>query len=146
MFQRDAFSLSTARDRLRAIICKTETPNPTPLDISPWVAMALLQKAIRRGREGLALRAAATLLAAAPEKLWRRCGGIAFEDVGLADLETVSLVVAALGGKRFRAALGGEWPVASYIVTRMARDRGAVGRKFHLSQSDEWWARQGLNL
>ena len=37
----------------------------------------------------------------------------------MADLDTVALVTAALAGKRFRASLGGEWHVASYIVSRM---------------------------
>ena len=36
--------------------------------------------------------------------------GIAFEDIGLADLSTVSFVTAALAGKGVRAALGGEEP------------------------------------
>jgi hypothetical protein len=83
--------------------------------------MSALQKAIRRGQENLAQRAAATLLSVSPERLWRRCGAIAFEDVGVADLDTVSLVTAALAGKRFRAQLGGEWPVASFIVSKMVQ-------------------------
>ena len=58
-----------------------------------------MQKAIRRGREDLALRAAATLLRDSTERLWRRCGIIAFEDVGVAALATVGKVVAAFGGK-----------------------------------------------
>ena len=60
-------------------------------------------------------------MARAPETFWRRCGGVAYEDVGAADIETVSLVTAALGGKRFRSGLGGEWQVASFIVSRMAQ-------------------------
>jgi hypothetical protein len=90
--------------------------------------MSLLQKAIRRGEERLALRAAATLLRISPERLWRRCGCIAFEDVGVADLDTVTVVTSALSGKRYRESLGGEWHVASCIVSRMVRSpkcRGA---------------------
>jgi hypothetical protein len=83
--------------------------------------MALLQKGVRRGRIDLALRAAATLLVDAPERLWRRCGGIAFEDVGLADPEALGLVTGALGGKPIRAEFGGEWAVASFIVEAMAK-------------------------
>jgi len=112
--------LQDARTRLRTAVTAANLPASIPLQVSPWVAMSLLQKSIRRGQEGLALRAAATLLVVSPERLWRRCGGIAFEDVGLADLETVALVVAALAGKRFRATLGGEWPVASCIVSGLA--------------------------
>jgi hypothetical protein len=59
-----------------------EPPEPQPLACSPWLAMSLMQKSIRRGREQLALRAAATLLRDAPERLWRRLGVTAAEDVG----------------------------------------------------------------
>jgi hypothetical protein len=83
--------------------------------------MSLLQKAIRRGEENLALRAAATLLHLDPPRLWRRLACIAFEDIGVADLDTVFLVTAALAGKTFRGQLGGEWLVASSLVSRMAQ-------------------------
>jgi hypothetical protein len=96
-------------------------PALNPLPVSPWIAMSLMQKAIRRGREDLALRAAATLLQVAPDRLWRRLGCIAFEDIGVADIEVVSLTTAALAGKRFRAQLGGEWRVASSMVSRMVQ-------------------------
>jgi hypothetical protein len=111
--------LGIARQQLSEAISNFQTPSCDPLNVSPWIAMSLLQKAIRRGQQHLALRAAATLLHVSPERLWRRCGCIAFEDVGVADLDTVAIVTAALAGKRFRASLGGEWQVASYIVSRM---------------------------
>ena len=91
-----------------------------PLDTSPWLAMSLMQKAIRRGQDQIALRAAATLLQDSPDRLWRRCGITAFEDIGVADLDVVAEVTAALPGKSHRARLGGEWPVTSAIVSRMA--------------------------
>ena len=91
------------------------------MDVSPWVAMSAMQKAIRRGREDLALSAAATLLRDAPDKLWRRIGCIAYEDIGVASLEAVGLVTVALAGKRHRAALGGEWATASCVVVEMCR-------------------------
>jgi hypothetical protein len=96
-------------------------PAPRPMDASPWVAMSALQKAIRRGREDLALSAAATLLRDAPEKLWRRIGCVAYEDVGVACLNAVGLATVALAGKQVRAALGGEWAVASCIVSELCR-------------------------
>lgn len=96
-------------------------PCPEPLSISPWVAMSVLQKSIRRGECRLALLSAATLLRNSPDRLWRRLGGIAFEDIGLGDIKTVSLVTAALAGKRVRAAMGGEWAVACHLVSRMAQ-------------------------
>jgi len=103
------------------IAMRSSIPPITPLDVSRWVAMSLMQKATRRGQEDLALRAGATLFLNDPEKLWRRIGGIAFEDIGLADIDTVGLVTAALAGKRVRATLGGEWAVASYVTSRMAQ-------------------------
>jgi hypothetical protein len=111
--------LSAARQQLSEAISNFQTPTCDSLKVSPWIAMSLLQKAIRRGNEQLALRAAATLLHGSPERLWRRCGCIAAEDIGVADFDTVAIVTAALAGKRFRANLGGEWYVASYIVSRM---------------------------
>jgi hypothetical protein len=112
--------LSTARQQLSDAISIFRTPTCDPLKVSPWVGMALLQKSIRRGEKQLALRAAATLLCISPERLWRRLGCVGFEDVGLGDLETVLVVTAALAGKRFRASIGGEWRVSSFLVTRMA--------------------------
>jgi len=110
--------LTCIRDQLACAVAESGNPPPAaPLNISPWVAMSLLQKAIRRGHEDLALAAAATLLRCDPDRLWRRCGAIAFEDVGVADLETVYLTTAALAGKRFRANSGvnGQWPATSSL-------------------------------
>jgi hypothetical protein len=108
-------------DLQRAVAERGEPPTPQPMDASPWVAMSAMQKAIRRGREDLALSAAATLLRDAPDKLWRRLGCIAYEDVGLAALDTVGIATVSLGGKRARAALGGEWAVASCVVAELSR-------------------------
>lgn len=112
--------LNNAREQLADEIFAYREPTFSPLKISPWLAMSLLQKAIRRGESELAQHAAATLLLIAPERLWRRCGAAAFEEIGVADLDTVSLVTAALAGKRYRATIGGEWKVASFIADRMA--------------------------
>ncbi|MER8438332.1 hypothetical protein NKH36_00015 [Mesorhizobium sp. M1312] len=111
--------LASLRDELALKIQHHTPPIPNALDISPWLAMALLQKAIRRGHRQFALQAAATLVQQSHEGFWRRCGVIAFEDVGVADLATVSLVIASLAGKTFRSRIGGEWRVASFIVERL---------------------------
>src|SRR5271157_1109198 len=108
-------------DLRRAVARHGTPPQPEPVQVSPWVAMSLMQKAIRRGREDLALGAAATLLRFAQEELWRRIGCIAYEDVGVANLEAVGLTTAALAGKQARAALGGEWAVASSVVAELSR-------------------------
>jgi hypothetical protein len=108
-------------DLQHAVARQGKPPTPRPMDASPWVAMSAMQKAIRRGREDLALCAAATLLRDAPDKLWRRLGCIAYEDVGMASLEAVGLATVALGGKQVHAALGGEWAVASCVVNELCR-------------------------
>jgi hypothetical protein len=115
--------LNNTREQLAHEIFGYRDPKPSPLKISPWLAMSLLQKAIRRGESQFAQRAAATLALIAPDRLWRRCGAAAFEEIGVADLQTVSLVTAALAGKRYRATIGGEWKVASFIVDRMTKAR-----------------------
>lgn len=107
----------------RRLAARDHVPEGQPTTLSPWAAMSLLQKAVRRGRNDLALRAAATLLRDAPDRLWRRLGVIAFEDVGLGSLPTLGLTVAALRGKRFRQAVGGDWPAASFIVTELCAAR-----------------------
>lgn len=113
--------ITDLRHHLARRIAERDSVSPiAPINASPWVGMSLLQKAVRRGREDLALRAGATLFLSAPDRLWRRVGGIAFEDIGLADIDTLALVTAALGGKRVRAGLGGEWAVASFVISRMA--------------------------
>lgn len=113
--------LQQAREQLAEVVRgpHTETPVEPPFPMSPWLAMSLLQKAIRRGRTDLALIAAATLLRDAPDRLWRRIGIVAFEDIGVADLETLQLAMAATSSKTFRAKLGGEWAVASTIIAWM---------------------------
>jgi hypothetical protein len=113
--------ISNAREELAEAVRSGAISPPAPIACSPWIAMSLMQKAIRRGREDLALRAAARLLKESPDRLWRRCGVIAFEDIGVADVATVGKVVAALGGKTFRAKVGGEWAVASSIVSALVR-------------------------
>jgi replication-associated recombination protein RarA len=54
--------------------------------------MALLQKAIHRGRQDLALQAVVTLLVDPRDRLWRRCSGVTFEDIGIADPEVLGLM------------------------------------------------------
>jgi hypothetical protein len=112
--------ITDIKQKFSSVIGAWEPPPFEPLAISPWLAAALLQKSIRRGEEKLALQAAATLLQVSPDRLWRRCAGIAAEDVGLGNVDVVSNVAASMPGRRFRSRLGGEWRVASFIVSQMA--------------------------
>lgn len=91
------------------------------MDASPWVAKSAMQKAIRSGREALALAAAARLLGDAPERLWWRAACVACEDVGLASLGTIGLATDALAGKRASApslAANGRSPAPSSANSR----------------------------
>ena len=111
------------KNHLEQAACQAPLPHFAPLAISPWMAMSLLQKAIRRGEVELALRAAATLIEVSPDRLWRRLLVIAFEDVGVADIDSIALTVAAVGSRSVRKQLGGDWLVASWLVDRLARAR-----------------------
>jgi replication-associated recombination protein RarA len=104
-------------DLRRAVAWNGRLHDVEPLRSTPWVAMSLLQKAIRRGQLDFALRAAASLLRDAPDRLWRRLGCIASEDIGLGDLKAVGMTTAALAGNRLRMELGatGWLPTASSV-------------------------------
>lgn len=110
--------LASLRNELASAIQSYIPPQPEALPVSPWLAMSLLQKAIRRGRSDFALQAAATLLQKYPDQFWRRCVVIAFEDVGIADFDTVALITGA-ASKTARAAIGSEWAIASFLVSRL---------------------------
>jgi hypothetical protein len=89
---------------------------PEPWGVSPWVAMSALQKAIRRNDNAVALRAASTLLANDPPRLWRRLLGICFEDVGLGAFDTVQSVVETLSSGDRDLLRGQEWSTATRLV------------------------------
>jgi len=135
------FDLFTTTDpALKPLLSDYEVPTVEPLPVSSWVAMSAMQKGIRRGNVDLALRAAATLLKSDPAKLWRRLCGIVFEDVGLASVDTIRLVVAATRSKSLREEFGGEWAVASRLVEQMAispKDRGSDDLLWTIAQHHE---------
>jgi hypothetical protein len=112
--------LTDIKHQFASAIGAWDTPPFEPLAISPWLGAALLQKSIRRGEKKFALQAAATLLQISPDRLWRRCAGIAAEDIGLGCVDVVANVAALMSGKRYRSSLGDEWRVASFIVAQMA--------------------------
>lgn len=111
---------TTADPALLPLTSDRKVPTVEPLSVSSWVAASAAQKAIRRGDVDLALRATATLLKSDPTKLWRRLAGIVFEDVGLASVDTIRLVMTMMTGKSLRQRYGGEWAVASRLVEQMA--------------------------
>ncbi len=88
--------------------------------ISPGMAVALLQKSIRRGRVDFALAAANMLLRAAPDRLWRRLTVISIEDVGVADLPVIYMTIAASTSWRRLARRFGDQRLVSFVVSRLA--------------------------
>lgn len=60
-----------------------------------WIISSLLQKAIRRGEDETASRAASRLFELCGAAIWRRFVVIAFEDVGVGSLAAVSSVSSA---------------------------------------------------
>ncbi len=110
-------------DGLSEALAKAEEPAPPiPLIADRYVALSALQKAIRRGHQELALRAAMNLMIGGPHAIWRRLGIIAFEDIGVAHIDAVGWVTVVMIGKReVRKRLGGEWRVADFLIRTLCR-------------------------
>jgi len=98
-----------------------------PLKVQdPFILTSCLQKTLRHGDPDTAFAAAGSLLTLEASRLWRRLVICAFEDFGLSDLDLTASVVAAAADKRWRATVGGDDHVASYLIERMIgrpRDR-----------------------
>ena len=124
--------LSRFRDELvDALRAQPHPTVPEPLDITKWQALSLLQKSVRRGNRDFAQKAALTLLRTDPEHLLRRLNVVAAEDIGIAAPEILDLTIAG-SDKRFRTQTG-EWPLVSYLVSRMTgarKDRSADDLSF----------------
>lgn len=71
-----------------------------------WLASSALQKAIRRGNREIAALAAETLLAVAPDYVWRRLPTICLEDIGLANRLLCAAALEASRSSVFRHRLG----------------------------------------
>jgi hypothetical protein len=109
-------------------VAVSPAPLTPPLAVDPWVASSLLQKSIRRGDADLAERAATTLHRQRGNGIWRRFLVIAFEDVGVASIETLVHTAKACSDSAWRSTVGGDG-VALRIVARQlasaAKDRSA---------------------
>ncbi len=90
-------------------------------NIDRWLAASALQKAVRRGNEEEALSCARLLSDVDPQRLWRRIAVIAMEDVGVGDVEATTQALWACRSKAWRGRHGGEWHVASCVVSALCR-------------------------
>jgi len=89
--------------------------------ISLWIAMSLLQKAIRRGQAREAMLAAKALITVSPSHLTRRLCVTAFEDIGAGDPETVAAVVTVLGDRASRERLYSDLPSLTQLLGLMCK-------------------------
>ncbi len=107
---------------LSEALAKAEEPaRPIPLIADRYVALSALQKAIRRGHQELALRAAMNLMIGGPHAIWRRLGIIAFEDIGVGNIDVVGWVTVVIGKPEVRQRLGGEWCLADFLIRTLCR-------------------------
>jgi hypothetical protein len=114
-------------DLIAALLPMT-VPPPLALPDS-WIARSVMQKAIRRGEIDLAGRAALTLWRMDRSALWQRLLLIAYEDVGVGDLNSV-LVTTTMMSARNRGKLGTDHEVAMAVARMLAatvKDRSAEG-------------------
>jgi hypothetical protein len=129
--------LGAAKQRLaREIDSKVALPSK-PIAADPWVVSSLLQKSIRRGEAQIAQDAAFTLMKLNGAAIWRRLMVVAFEDVGVANIDAVTAVVAASSDAALRKSCGGNNHIAIHLARLLAaspKDRSAdylVGAKDH---------------
>ncbi len=109
-------------DGLSEALAKAEEPAPpVPLIADRYVALSAMQKAIRRGHEELALRAAANLIIGGPHAIWRRLGIVAFEDIGVGNIDAVGWATVLVGKPEVRKRLGGEWKVMNSLIRVLCR-------------------------
>ena len=132
---RDA--LGDAQQRLASGIDLVSALPSEPIGADPWIVSSLLQKSIRRGETAIAQQAALTFFRQRGSAIWRRFMVIAFEDVGVGNIDALTTVVAAGSDAGLRKACGGDDRVAIYIAGVLAgvpKDRSAdclVGAKDH---------------
>lgn len=89
------------------------------VELTPWLAMSLFQKAIRRGTKGLAHVAAASLLQSDPERLRRRIAVILFEDVGIGAPDMIASVLPAVTRRGWSQHGRDGWGLVPSLIDQM---------------------------
>ena len=134
--------LQGAKAQLAAQIESGSVVAGRPIPADPWVVSSLLQKSIRRGETEIAQRAAFTLYGQRGSAIWRRLLVVAFEDVGIGDVNAVLATVAVASDSAWRKSHGGDLPLAIHIAGILAaspKDRSAdhlAGAKDHPEFAD----------
>ena len=121
MLLQDVF-LENAKDDLIDLMAQHQ---PIPVDPNfrwdSYIAMSLMQKAIRRGDEYNALFAGMFLLNSNNRNFWKRLCICALEDVGIANLKLVAQVLLVDKGKRFREGMGDSTQIAQAMICALCK-------------------------
>lgn len=112
--------LGEAANRLAEQIDRHVALPMEPIKADPYVLSSLLQKSIRRGDRQVAQRAAIILSKMRGAAIWRRLLVIAFEDVGVGSIETLTTTVVANSDPVWRQARGGDVRVAAFVADALA--------------------------
>ena len=119
MLFRQSLEIRYRQDLFQSMQPSSGTVAITPLRADKYIAMSMMQKAIRRGEYEFAFSAAQNLLNSDSRAFWRRMCIIVFEDIGIANLDLVGRITIAAGDSRLRQKLGGDHIVAATLVSEM---------------------------
>ena len=100
-----------------AVARLVELPRPDPLQVSPWVG----DERVAEGYPTRPVQRCASLLRDAHNRLWRRIGCVAAEDIGLDNLDAVGVATAALAGKQLRSKMSWDCAVACAVILQLSR-------------------------
>jgi hypothetical protein len=145
-------TLGAAKQRLAREIDSNSALPSKPIAADPWVISSLLQKSIRRGERELAERAAFTFFHHKSAAVWRRLMVIAFEDIGIGNVDALTTTVAAAGDSAWRKNHGGDLKLAVCLAGLLAeapKDRSAdylCDAKDHPRLANFWRAMETTSL
>jgi len=120
--------LGVAKQRLACEIDSNFVLQSKPIAADPWVISSLLQKSIRRGEMEIAQRAALTFWKFKGAAIWRRLMVIAFEDIGIGAVDTLTRTVSVGSDSVWRKQHGGDVVLAVQLAGALAvatKDRSA---------------------
>jgi hypothetical protein len=121
-------ALDGAKQRLACEIESNFVLQSKPIAADPWVISSLLQKSIRRGEVEIAQRAALTFWKFKGAAIRRRLIVIAFEDVGIGDVDTLATTVSVGSDSAWRKQHGSDVVLAVQLAGALAvatKDRSA---------------------
>ena len=119
MFLQDVFLENATHDLYQLVEqnnFRTIDPN---FKWDSYIAMSLMQKAIRRGDVENALFAGRFLFTFNERSFWKRLCVCAIEEIGVANLKLVAQVLIAANDKRLRKELGGDNRLAQTLLSEL---------------------------